>query len=175
MLQEIWLPLPAKGQLVNLVTAGKQTKFENLNAFSGRSAGDRIYQILRSGGWFTPMQRPDESSVLKIDPGSTRCWRAARAFPGLLGDVLQQAQWAWSVTRERKTLIKCEAKSCCEQTIETSKMLEKPVTFLERAVISLCISQIYSLEVGQRIVPLPILWTKWGFFWASFYLFIFLF
>lgn len=132
-------------------------------SFSGRSAGDRIHQILRSGGWFTLMQRPDESGVLKIDLGSTRCWRAARAIPGLLAEVLQRA---WSVTRERKTLIKCEANSCCEHTIETSKMLRKPVTFRERSVISLCASQICSLEVGQRIVPLPILWAEWGFFFS---------
>lgn len=33
MLQEIWPMLQAKGQLVNLVTVGKQTKFENLNVF----------------------------------------------------------------------------------------------------------------------------------------------
>lgn len=35
-------------------------------SFSGRSAEDRIYQILRSGGWFTPVQRPGESGFLKL-------------------------------------------------------------------------------------------------------------
>lgn len=33
MLQEIWPLLGAKGQLVNLVAVGKQTKFEDLNVF----------------------------------------------------------------------------------------------------------------------------------------------
>lgn len=33
MLQEIWPLLRAKGQLVNLVAVGKQTKFEDLNVF----------------------------------------------------------------------------------------------------------------------------------------------
>lgn len=71
-------------------------------------------------------------------------------------DAVKRHERAWSPTGKRKTLIKCKTKSCCEQTIETSKMLQKPVTFLGRAVISLCASQIHSLEVGQRIVPLPI-------------------
>lgn len=144
-------------------------------SFSGRSARDRIYQILRSGGWFTPMQRPDESAVLKIDLGSTRCWRAARAIQGLLGEVLQWAERAWSVTPERKTLLKCEANSCCEQTIKTSEMLLKPVTFLGRTVISLCASQIYGLEVGQRIVPLPILLAEFSFLFFFFLALFFFF
>lgn len=53
---------------------------------------------------------------------------------------------------EGKSLIKFKVKFCCEQTIKTSKMLQKPVTFMERAVISLCASQSYSVEVGQGIV-----------------------
>lgn len=70
---------------------------------------------------------------------------------GLLGDEFQSAERVWRTNQGRKSLIKWKVKSCCEQTIKTSKMLRKPVTFMERAVISLSASQIYSVEVGQAV------------------------
>lgn len=71
---------------------------------------------------------------------------------GLLADTFPQAEAAWRGNPRGKSLIKFKVKLCCEQTIKTSKMLQKPVTFMARAVISLCAPQSYSMEVGQGIV-----------------------
>lgn len=63
--------LQAKGQLVNLVTVGKQTKFENLNVFhQDKHIGDRIRQILRSGSCFILIYS-DKNTHLKMYPEST--------------------------------------------------------------------------------------------------------
>lgn len=79
--------------------------------------------------------------------------KSGRSVRGASGrHTFQQAEPAWRINPERKSLIKFKVKFCCEQTIKMSKMLQKPVTFMERAVISRCASQSYSVEVGQGIV-----------------------
>lgn len=163
MLPEIWPTLRAKGQLVNLVTAGNQTKFENLNVFQQEKWGGWNISDLKVSWLIHINVETWRQRRHQIDPGVTQCWRTAGASVGLLGDASQQAESARRINWERRSLIKFKVKFNCEQTIKMNKMLRKPVTFMERAVISLCASRSSSMEVGQGIVPPPIAGSEWLF------------
>lgn len=125
-------------------------------SFNGISMGDGICQVLRSGSCFTLMYF--DKNCLKIDLEITQNRRWARMISSFWvfwgrGGLFEK--WRGQIECSGAQISEdgphwMQSKSHRVQTIKRRKVQQKPVTFTEGSVMSLCVSQLLRLKSGSR-------------------------